>query len=271
MNGVPNYARRFEGKSVLVLGGGIARSGEHSNGSAAAVAYAREGAHVAVVDLVETAAMEVVRLIESAGGRGVAIRADAGEEASVREAVQSTVDAFGRIDVLHNNVGFPLMGLPPELALEDWDRSFSVNVGSVFLSSKYVLPIMVAQHSGAIVNISSLASLRETGYPYPAYSASKAAVNQLTVSLALQYARSGIRVNAVAPGIIHSPLIYRDISAQYDSVEEMVRARDEMTPNGKMGTPWDVAEASLFLASDAAAFINGVILPVDGGQHMRVS
>ncbi|WP_344097312.1 SDR family NAD(P)-dependent oxidoreductase [Microbacterium deminutum] len=259
---------RFQGKVVLLFGGGMA-GGAHSNGSAAAVSYAREGAHVVVVDRIEASARSAVEQILADGGTALAICSDVTSEDDVRRVVTSTVAQFGTIDVLHNNVGTTQMGLPPDLELDDWNSSMAINLGSVFLSCKYVLPVMVEQGHGAIVNISSLAALRDTGYPYPAYSAAKAAVNQLTVTLALQYARHGIRVNAVAPGIIDSPFIYREISSQYETVEEMVRARNEMTPNGKMGTPWDVAEASLFLASDAAGFISGVILPVDGGQHMR--
>ncbi|MEO7006010.1 MAG: SDR family oxidoreductase, partial [Terrimesophilobacter sp.] len=177
---------------------------------------------------------------------------------------------FGTIDVLHNNVGSTLLGLPPELSLEQWNDAIAVNLNSVFLTCKFVLPVMERQHHGAIVNISSLASMRFTGYRYPAYSAAKAAVNHLTSTLALHYARSGIRINAVVPGLIDSPMIYRKISSEYASVEEMIQARNETSPSGKMGTPWDVAEAALFLASDAASFINGVVLPVDGGQNMDV-
>jgi NAD(P)-dependent dehydrogenase (short-subunit alcohol dehydrogenase family) len=262
-------APRFAGKTVLLLGGGLDADGSHSNGSAAAVSYAREGARVVVVDRVEAAAEEAVALIHVDGGQASALIGDVTDEDDVRHVVEATTAAHGRIDVLHNNVGATLMGLPPALSLDAWNSALSVNLNSVFLSCKYVLPVMVSQGAGAVVNISSLAASRDTGYPYPAYSASKAAVNQLTATLALHYARDGIRVNAVAPGLIETPLMYRQISSQYATEQEMRDARNEMSPTGHMGTPWDVAEAALFLASDAAHFINGVILPVDGGQHMR--
>jgi NAD(P)-dependent dehydrogenase (short-subunit alcohol dehydrogenase family) len=262
-------AKRFAGKVVVLVGAGTDVSGSPTNGSASAIAYAREGARVFVVDRVEAAARRTVSQIGSEGGAASFLLADVTIEDQVQAAVAEVLAAAGRIDVLHNNVGSTLMGLPPELDLAQWNSALAVNLSSVFLSCKYVLPVMTAQRSGAIINISSLASLRDTGYPYPAYSAAKGAVNQLTVALALQYAREGIRVNAIAPGYIDSPLIYREISSQYSSVEEMRRERDAHSPTGRMGTPWDVAEASLFLASDAASFINGVVLPVDGGQHMR--
>jgi len=259
---------RFTNKVVLLVGGGTERDG-HSNGSAAAVSYAREGATVVVVDRVAEAAEATVAEIVANGGHAFSALADVTSEADVERVVAETVESQGSIDVLHNNVGMTQMGLPPDLSLEDWNRAFSVNLGSVFLTCKYVLPVMIAQGAGAVVNISSLASLRYLEYPYPAYAASKAAVNHLTSSLALEYADRGIRINAVAPGYINSPMIYRQLATQYATVEEMIAARDAKMPNGKMGTPWDVANASLFLASDDASFINGVILPVDGGLHMR--
>jgi hypothetical protein len=152
------------------------------------------------------------------------------------------------------------------LSEEAWNRSLDINLGSVYRTSKAVLPHMIQQGRGAIINISSLAAIRWAGYPYFAYYAAKAAVNQATVALAMQYARHGIRANAILPGAIDTPLIYREISSQYRSIEEMRTARDQAIPTGKMGTAWDIANAAVFLASDEAAFITGVCLPVDGGQ-----
>jgi NAD(P)-dependent dehydrogenase (short-subunit alcohol dehydrogenase family) len=134
-----------------------------------------------------------------------------------------------------------------------------------------VIPHMLQQGGGAIVNISSLAAIRWTGYPYFAYYAAKAAVNQATVALAMQYARRGIRANCIMPGLIDTPLIHKQISGQYTSVEEMIAARNAAVPVGKMGTAWDIANAAVFLASDEAQFITGVCLPVDGGQSCAVS
>ena len=130
---------------------------------------------------------------------------------------------------------------------------------------------MLQRRSGAIVNVSSVAAIRYTGYPYVAYYAAKAAVNNFTMGLALQYAKDGIRVNAVMPGLMNTPLIFQQISGQYANAEEMVKARDAACPMGRMGTAWDVAKAALFLASDDAEYITGVSLPVDGGLTCRIA
>jgi len=163
------------------------------------------------------------------------------------------------------------MGGPVELDERPYQLSMELNLGSVFRTVKAVMPHMLARRSGVVINISSLASLRWTGYPYFAYSASKAAVNQATVAIAMQYARQGIRANCVVPGAIDTPLIYQQIASQYASVEEMIEARKRMVPLGRMGDPWDVANAAVFLASDQAKFITGVCLPVDGGQSCAMA
>jgi NAD(P)-dependent dehydrogenase (short-subunit alcohol dehydrogenase family) len=256
---------RLQDKVTLVFGAGSSGAG-WSNGKAAAVAYAREGARVVAIDRVEQAARETVECIEGEHLQALAVQADVTDTASVAAAVEQAVQAFGRIDILHNNVGTTVMGGPVELDEDVWKRSLDVNLGSVYRTSKAVLPHMVRQGRGVIINISSLASIRWAGYPYFAYYAAKAAVNQATVALAMQYARQGIRANAILPGAVDTPLIYREISSQYGSIEEMRTARDRAIPMGKMGTAWDIANAAVFLASDEAAFITGVCLPVDGGQ-----
>jgi NAD(P)-dependent dehydrogenase (short-subunit alcohol dehydrogenase family) len=260
---------RLQNKVALVFGAGSSGPG-WGNGKAAAVAYAREGVHVVAVDLDEAAARETASIIEGEGHRALAARADVTSSDSVNAVVRRTIEAFGRIDILHNNVGTTLMGGPVEIDEAAWQRTMDINIGSLYRTAKAVLPHMLEQQSGVIINISSLAAIRWTGYPYFAYYASKAAVNQATVALAMQYARQGIRANAILPGVIDTPLIYREISGQYASVEAMREARDRAVPPGKMGTAWDVAHAAVFLASDEAAFINGVCLPVDGGQSCGV-
>jgi NAD(P)-dependent dehydrogenase (short-subunit alcohol dehydrogenase family) len=259
--------KRLQDKVALVFGAGSSGPG-WSNGNAAAIAYAREGARVIALDLVGEAAQETIDCIESesTGLPGIAIQADVTDGASVAAAVDQVVQAFGRIDILHNNVGVTAMGGPVELDEEAWQRTLDINVGSVYRTCKAVLPHMVRHGRGAIVNISSLAAIRWTGYPYFAYYAAKAAVNQATVAVALQYARQGIRANAILVGAVDTPLIYRQIASQYSSIEEMRAARDKAVPMGKMGSAWDVANAAVFLCSDEAAFITGVCLPVDGGQ-----
>ena len=155
--------------------------------------------------------------------------------------------------MLHDNAGWAGMGGPVELAESGWDRILDLNLKGVFLACKHILPVMLAQGRGAIVNISSLAALRWTGYPYAACYAAKAGVNQLTVGVAMQYAAQGIRANAVVPGMMNTPLIHQQIAGQHADPDDMVRQRDAACPMGRMGTGWDVAHAPVFLASDTAA------------------
>jgi NAD(P)-dependent dehydrogenase (short-subunit alcohol dehydrogenase family) len=261
---------KLRNRVAIVFGAGSSGPG-WGNGKAAAVAYAREGARVACIDVAEAAAAETAEIIRSEGGQAIALAADVTDLASVEATTAATVERFGTIDILHNNVGVVVHGGPTELDEETFRRSLDVNVGSVYRTAKAVLPHFIARGSGVIVNISSLAAVRWTGYPYFAYYAAKGAVNQATVGLAMQYARHGIRANAIMPGLIDTPLIYKQISSQYGSVEEMVEARNRLVPLGHMGTAWDVAAAAVFLASDDARFITGVLLPVDGGQSCGVS
>lgn len=261
---------RLENKIALVFGAGSSGPG-WGNGKATAVLFARHGAHVACIDISPAAAAETAALIAQEGGRASSHSCDVTRSEEVARVVEQVVAAQGRIDILHNNVGHATMGGPIELSEADWDRALDINLKSCFLTTKHVLPHMLARRSGAIVNVSSLAAIRYTGYPYAAYYAAKAAVNNFTMSLALHHARDGIRANAIMPGLINTPLIFGQISGQYESAEAMVAARDATCPMGHMGTAWDVAKAALFLASDDAAYITGISLPVDGGLSCRAS
>jgi NAD(P)-dependent dehydrogenase (short-subunit alcohol dehydrogenase family) len=261
---------RLKDKIAIVFGAGSVGPG-WGNGKATAAVFARNGAHVACVDINQAAADETVAIIAGEGGRASAHRCDVTVSSAVAKLVADVVSSHGRIDVLHNNVGYATMGGPIELDEAAWQRTFDLNVKSCFITCKHVLPHMLAQKSGAIVNVSSVAAIRYTGYPYAAYYAAKAAVNNFTMGLALQYARDGIRVNAIMPGLMNTPLIFQQISDQYAGADEMVAARDEACPMGRMGTAWDVANAALFLASDDAAYITGVSLPVDGGLTCRAA
>lgn len=259
--------QKLSGRVALVFGAGSIGEG-WGNGKAAAVAYARAGAIVAAVDLNLAAAEETRDIIRAEGGRCEAFQADVTQPEAIAALVARVLQDHGRIDILHNNVGMALMGSVTDLPLEQWRKAIATNLDSVFLACKHVIPVMLAQQRGAIINISSVAAIRYTGYPYPAYYAAKGGVNQLTVGLALEYAASGIRVNAIMPGYIDTPLIYKDISSQYPSKEAMVAERNARCPMGHMGTAWDIAQAAVFLASDDAAYITGVCLPVDGGSHL---
>lgn len=258
---------RLAAKVAIVFGGGGGEDGV-TNGQAAAMTYAREGAAVAVVDLDPVAAGHTADAIRAEGGIAAEMTADVTDGDQMAEAVRAITAKLGPADVLHNNVGVTLLGGPVGLGYEQWKKSFETNVDGVFLACKQVLPAMLERGRGAIVNVSSVAGLRHVGYEYPAYMSAKAAVNQLTVSLALTYADQGIRANAVAPGFIDTPLVRRQLASQASSIEELLAARDAESPTGRMGTAWDVANAGLFLASDEAAYVNAVCLPVDGGLTM---
>jgi NAD(P)-dependent dehydrogenase (short-subunit alcohol dehydrogenase family) len=260
---------RLAGKVAVVFGAGSSGPG-WGNGKATAVAYAREGAAVAAIDISLKAATETADLIKGEGGRALPLAADVTSLTSVEAAVTAATQALGDIDILHNNVGVVFPGGPEELDEATFQRAMDINLGSVFRTCKVLLPQFVARKRGVIINIASLAAIRWTGYPYFSYYAAKAAMVQATSALAVQYAPHGIRANTILPGMIDTPLIYAQIAANYKSADEMVAARNRAVPMGKMGTAWDVAAAAVFLASDEAKFITGVALPVDGGQSCAV-
>ncbi|MFF1831093.1 SDR family NAD(P)-dependent oxidoreductase [Paenarthrobacter sp. NPDC058040] len=257
-------ASELAGRLAVVFGAGSSGLGV-SNGEAAALAYADAGASVVAVDRNPIEAERVAKEINAAGGTAFAVTADVTREEDVARAVSEIVKTLGVPHILHNNVGVPVMGSIIEVRLEAWNAAVSINLTSGFLTCRHVIPHMLEAGRGVITNVSSLASIRDTGYVYPAYSATKAAVNQLTASLALTYAREGIRANALLPGLIETPLVRHKITEDPDALA----ARHAMSPTGRMGTPQDVANAAVFLASDRAAYINGVCLPVDGGLAAR--
>ena len=261
---------RLKDKVAIVFGAGSVGPG-WGNGKATAAVFARNGAHVACVDVNPAAVTETLDILKSEGLSATAHVCDVTDSQSVARVVAEVVAQRGQVDILHNNVGYAAMGGPIEMEEADWQRSFDLNVTGCFLTCKHVLPHMLRRRTGAVINISSVAAIRYTGYHYPAYYAAKAAVNNFTMGLALQYAKDGIRVNAIMPGLMNTPLIHQQISGQYADPGEMVALRDAACPTGRMGSAWDVAHAALFLASDEAAYITGVSLPVDGGLSCRAA
>ncbi len=258
-------AGRLKDKVALVTGAGSVGPG-WGNGKAAAVLFAREGAKVLAADIRLEAARETERIIAAEGGLCRAVACDVSKAKEVAATVEACIAAFGRIDVLHNNVGIVEVGGPVETSEESWDRVNDVNLKSMFLTCKYALPHMERQGKGAIVNIASISGIRWTGVPYVSYSATKAAVIHFTRVVALQYARAGIRANSILPGLMNTPMVHASLVGAYGpSVEEMVEKRDAQCPTGRMGDAWDVAYAALFLASDEAKYITGSELVVDGG------
>jgi NAD(P)-dependent dehydrogenase (short-subunit alcohol dehydrogenase family) len=267
----PGGRGRLAGKVAVVMGGGQTPGATIGNGRATAVLFAREGAHVVVVDRRGEAAEETVAQIRDEGGQASAAQADATREDEVAALFARCVAEHGRIDVLHNNVGIGTGDAgPAHVDLEAWDRIVGVNLRSVVVPCKHVLPVMRRQGGGAITNVSSIAAVCAT--PLVAYKASKAGVNAYTQSLAIGNAKYGIRANVIMPGLIDTPMAIEGISAARGiEREKLIALRDAQVPlGGKMGTAWDVAWAALFLASDEARFITGVVLPVDGGQSARI-
>lgn len=267
-------AGRLQGKTALVVGAGSSGPG-WGNGKAAAVLFAREGASVLCADVNASAAAETADLIRREGGTAEAFGADASKAAEVEAMVARCLERFGRIDILDNNVGIAEVGGVVELAEADWDRAFAVNLKSCFLAMKHVIPAMERQGGGSIINISSIAAIRYTGVPYASYYASKAAMNQLTRATAAEYAPKRIRVNAILPGLMKTPMVERSagLAKSYSGgdIEAMWRARDAQVPMGHMGDAWDVAYAALFLASDEAKYVTGIELVVDGGITLKLA
>ena len=262
-------SKRLVGKVAVVVGAGSSGPG-WGTGKASAVLFAREGAKVLAVDLDEAAAAETKRLIEAEGGACATFRADASSAADNAAMVEACLRDFGRLDVLHVNVGIVELGGPVEIEEASWDRLLAVNLKSVYLAAKHALPVMERQGAGAIVTVSSLAAIRYPGFPQASYVASKSAVIGLTQNIALAYAAKGIRANCILPGLLNTPMIVKPMRAAYGGeFEQMIAKRDAQSPTGKMGDAWDVAHAALYLASDEAKYVNGVALPVDGGLACR--
>ena len=274
---------KLEGRVAVVMGAGQTPGETVGNGRATAMLFAREGARVLCVDRDLASAADTAAEIEQNGGVGVPARADVTNEAEVAAAMAEAVAQFGRIDVLHNNVGISTAGgdaSVTEIDATAFDRLVAVNLRGMVFTCKYALPIMRAQGSGAIVNVSSMAAW--SMYPYVGYKTTKAAVIALPEQVAIQNAHYGIRANVILPGLMNTPMAVENrarLRAGVDASPEdlaaartaVIEERDAQVPlGGRMGTAWDVARAALFLASDDAGFITGVSLPVDGGASVKV-
>ena len=262
---------RLEGKVAIIVGAGQQPGQGIGNGRATAILFAREGAAVLLVDRDEASADETRRMIDAEGGTASVLRADITIEEECRSIASTCIALHGRIDILENVVGMGMGdGSPTSLDADHWDAIMNVNLKGMWMTCKHVIPHMRAAKAGAIVNISSGAAVMATAAT--GYKVSKAGVNALTHAIAWNNARYGIRANTIMPGLLDTPMAIESHAAGSGKSRETLRAeRDAAVPlAGGMGTAWDTAYASLFLASDEARFITGAVLPVDGGQAARI-
>jgi NAD(P)-dependent dehydrogenase (short-subunit alcohol dehydrogenase family) len=252
-------AGEFAGQVALVTGAGS------GIGRASALAFARAGARVVVADVATPGGEETVRLITASGGEAHFVGADVSQPGDVEALVRQTIERYGRLDLAHNNAGIESARAATHTCTEEnWDRTLAVNLKGVWLCLKYEIAAMLRQGGGAIVNTASVAGL--VGLPeLPAYVASKHGIVGLTKTAALEYAPRGIRVNAVCPGVIRTPMIERFAAANPQAQTELSAAE----PIGRLGEPEEVAQAVLWLCSAAASFVTGSCLPVDGGWVAR--
>jgi NAD(P)-dependent dehydrogenase (short-subunit alcohol dehydrogenase family) len=262
---------RLKDKVAVVTGAGSVGPG-WGNGKAMSVLFAREGARLFAVDIDKAAAEETQEIITGEGGTCATFVADVSVEEQVRSLVEACMDAYGRIDVLVNNVGIAVVGGPAELDEAMWEHLMGANLKSAYLTCHHVLPIMERQEAGSIVNNASIAAFGWCGVNYGFYAASKGAMISMTRSIAIQFARQGIRANCVLPGLLNTPLVHKALTKVYGDegdIENLIRTRDGQCPMGHMGDAWDTAYAALYLASDEAKYVTATEITVDGGMSAR--
>lgn len=261
---------RLQGKVAIVTGAGCVGPG-WGNGRATCARFAEEGARIFAVDLKADTMVETLQRVRDAGGEVEPCLCDVTDVAAVEAMVAACIARFGRVDMLVNNVGGSAKGGATDLDEAGWDRQMRINLKSVYLTCRSVLPHMAAQGSGSIVNTASTSGLRYTGAPQVAYASAKAAIIQFSRVTAVEFAPRGVRVNTVVPGQLHTPMVESRLAGQRagGDVEALLASRVKRIPLGWMGDGRDTANAALFLASEEARFVTGTELVVDGGMSVR--
>lgn len=253
---------RVDGKVAVVTGGA------QGIGKASALALAAEGARVMIGDVDDRGATQTLQQIEEAGGEAIFLHTDVASSPEVGALIDKAVERFGKLDVLFNNAGVAIPGTVVEITEEDWERAIAINLTGVWRGMKAAIPAMIEAGRGSIINTSSVQAL--VGFPgWAGYAASKGGINSLTQQAAVEYAPQRIRVNAIAPGTIWTPMNERILEALGGDQEEHLRHWADAHPLGRIGQPEEVAEAVVFLASDESSFITGVCLRVDGGLVVK--
>ena len=258
---------RLQDRVAIITGAGSVGPG-WGNGKATAVRFAEEGSKIFATDINLDAAAETKKLITDAGGTCVTHIADITKTENVKALVGACMDEFGRIDILHNNVGGSMPGGPADMPEDVWQDQIDHNLTHIYLMCRYVLPIMEEQGKGVIINMSSTSGIRYSGHPHTAYAATKAAIIQFSRSVAIQYAKKGIRCNSILPGLMHTPMVEARLAGHRagGDVDKIVADRNAAIPMGWAGDGRDTANAALFLASDEARFITATEIIVDGGR-----
>lgn len=261
---------RLDGKVAIIVGAGQQPGETVGNGRATAERFAQEGATLLLVDINDAWAQDTQRAVQQYGGQSSVLLADITREADCQAIAQTCVTRYGRIDILHNNVGRSRGDRKTvDMDAAVWDEIMAMNLKGMFMSCKHVLPHFIAQQSGCIINISSTSSL--AARPTLTYKTSKGAVNTLTQHIAMENAAHGVRANAILPGLIDTPMAIERRAQERGVSRDVIRAeREALVPMKRMGTAWDVANTALFLASDEARYITGVLIPVDGGLLAKV-
>ena len=262
---------RLKDKVAIVTGAGSIGVG-WGNGKAVATLFAREGAEVLCADINLKSAKETSNLIKDEGGDARVFEVDVSDGEQVLGMVETAMKTYGRIDILHNNVGIAEIGGPVDASEESWDRVHDVNLKSAFLTCKHVIPVMQDQGEGSIINVSSISGERWLGVPYISYSTTKAALTQMTRVIARQYAPENIRCNAILPGLMQTPMVAHSLQGAYGDkdIEDLWAKREAQVPLNRVGDAWDVAYAALYLGSDEARYVTGSSLVVDGGITLGI-